>query len=115
MKKIKVSIFAVMAIVMGIAASAFTTKTPAKSPDTLFFYKYQLTSTTQANIQNIANYKRESLSCSGTNHVCGILLPTDQGANQQPLASEFNPEKTPLWDSEQASASVDPDVIKMRN
>jgi len=116
MKKIKVSIFAVIAIVMAIAASAFTSKEAnVKSPEALFFYEYTSSSTLQADIQNIANYSRQSQSCSGSNHVCGVLLPTDQPVGAQPVTSEFNAEKSDLWDSEQAQSSVDPTKIIMRN
>lgn len=115
MKKIKVSIFAVIAIVMGIAASAFTPKEVLNKSDNLFYYRYASSQTDQTNIQTISNYERSSLSCSGTNHVCGVLLPTDKSLGQQPDASEFNAEKGDLWTSEQAGTSVDPDIIKMKN
>ena len=97
MKKFKVSIFAVIAIVMGIAASAFTAKeSVVKSPNAGFFYQYNSSSTAQADIQNISLYARASQSCSGSDHVCGVLLPTDKPVGQQPVTSEFNAEKSCL-------------------
>lgn len=115
MKNLKISVFAVIAIVMGIAVSAFTEKSPVTSPDTLYFYEYTSSSTAQADIQNIANYQRETESCGGGDHVCGVFLPTNKPSGQQPVASEFNAEKSDLWDSEDAGTSVDPALIKMRN
>lgn len=116
MKNLRMSLFAAVAIIMGIAASAFTTKeVPAKSSNLQYFYEYTSSSTAQSDIQNIANYARASDDCTGSNHVCGVYLPTNKPLGQQPVASEFNAEKSDLWDSEQAGASVDPGVIKMRN
>lgn len=116
MKRFKISIIAVFALVLAIGASAFTSKKASvKSPATLYFFEYTSSSTSQAAIQNIANYARESLSCSGSHQVCGVFLPTDKPVGQQPVASEFNAEKSDLWDSEQAQTSVDPATIKMRN
>lgn len=115
MKRIKISIIAVIAIVMGIASSAFTAKSPVKSPATLYFYQYTSSSTAQADIQNIANYQRAPESCGGGDHVCGVFLSTNKPSGQQPVVSEFDAEKSDLWESEDAGTSVDPALIKMRN
>lgn len=107
--------FAVLAIVMGIAASAFSLEnTDVEFKDASFFYLYTSNSTAQTDIQNISNYERDDLSCDDGSHVCGVYLSTDKAAGQPPVSSEFNAVKPDLWSSEQAGSATIP-VIEMRN
>jgi hypothetical protein len=115
MKHLKISMIAVLAIIMGIAASAFSLKnTGVNSHADLFFYLYTSNSTAQADIQNISNYERDDLSCDDGAHVCGVYLSTDKAAGQPPVTSEFNVVKPDLWSSEQAGSATIPE-IEMRN
>lgn len=107
--------FAVAAIIIGIAASAFSLKnTEVKSKAASYFYLYTSSSTAQSDIQNISNYQRDDLGCDDGAHVCGVFLATDKATGQPPVASEFNAVKTNLWSSEQAGSATDLS-IKMRN
>jgi len=106
-------IFGLAAIAIAFAASAFTTTENIANRSTAF-YKYKLTTYTQAQIENPANYQRENAPCSTGEHVCGVSLPTDNGALSQPDADEFDNVKADLWSSEQADAASIAE-IKMRN
>lgn len=75
-----------------------------------YFYRYTSSSTSQTDIQNIANYQRSNLSCDGANHVCGVYLATDKPLGQQPIASQFNAVKSDLWLSEQGAAPTLPSI-----
>lgn len=79
-----------------------------------YFYRYTSSSTSQTDIQNIANYQRSNLSCESGEHLCGVYLNTDKPLGQQPLPSEFNAVKTNLWTSEQAGNPALPN-ISMKN
>lgn len=115
MKHLKISMIAVIAIVMGIAASAFNLKNAEVQPkNASYFYLYTSTSTAQGDIQNISNYERNPLNCNTGSHVCGVNLPTDQPTGQPPVSSEFDAAKANLWSSEQAGSATDVS-IKMRN
>lgn len=116
MKKFKVSMVVLIALVCGISLTAFTGRHTVKQPAaTGFFYEYTSASTAQADIQNINNYERSTSSCGGGAHVCGVFLPTDKALGQAPVPSEFNAQKVDLWDSEQNGQSTNPGVIEMRN
>jgi hypothetical protein len=75
MKKFKISLLAIFAIVIGIAGSAFTTRPSVKPLDT-YFYKYQPNNTdglmVDANWQSIPSV--ESASCSGNGVICVVHL-----------------------------------------
>ncbi|MBB6498972.1 hypothetical protein [Pedobacter cryoconitis] len=83
--------------------SADTSKAITGKKVLQYFYRYTSSSTSQADIQNIANYQRSNLSCDGANHVCGVYLATDKPQGQQPVATQFNAVKSDLWLSEQAA------------
>lgn len=112
---------AIASLVLLIAISftfAFKSADPIKA-DTgkrvvQYFYRYTSSSTSQTDIQNIANYQRSNLSCDGANHICGVYLATDKPLGQQPIASQFNTVKSDLWLSEQAAAPTLP-TISMRD
>ena len=61
MKKIKVSIFAVIAIVMGIAASAFTTNVKPKAFDATYYY---VGNNTLAQMQDPDEWLNSGTACS---------------------------------------------------
>ncbi|UOE52562.1 hypothetical protein MTO98_15910 [Mucilaginibacter sp. SMC90] len=103
----KRKLLGVLAIVIAVSASAFTTKKANSN-----FYVYTSASTLQADIQNASNYQSSTLTpCSGATDVCGVTLTTSRPAGQTPVATEFNAEKANLWSSQQAhspaNASID--------
>ncbi|KQN35821.1 hypothetical protein ASE92_06650 [Pedobacter sp. Leaf41] len=106
-------IFGLAAIAIAFAASAFTTTENASNRST-YFYKYKLTTYTQAQIENPANYERAVDNCGLGAHVCGVSLDTDNGPSSQPDADEFDNVKAELWSSEQADVATLAE-IKMRN
>ena len=63
MKKIKVSIFAVIAIVMGIAASAFTAHLKPKAIDATYYY---VGDNTLAQMQEPAKWLNSGTACNPT-------------------------------------------------
>ncbi|WP_316801450.1 hypothetical protein [Pedobacter frigidisoli] len=108
-----------MAVVLGLATvagmSAFTRSDGEKENNRVgYFYKYKLTTYTQAQIENPANYQREDQNCTTGSHVCGVSLATDNGSLAAPDTDEFNDVKDALWASEQADAAQITE-IKMRN
>jgi hypothetical protein len=116
MKRSKISRLSVIALVLGMTASAFTTSsTGVVKNDGPFFYRYTSNSTAQEEIQSISNYKRNTLNCSTGIDVCGVFLSTDEGINQPPVQEEFDLVKDDLWLSEDGHSSTDPDLIKMKN
>lgn len=79
------------------------------------FYRYKLTTYTQAQIKSPANYERiDDLSCADGINVCGVYLPTDNGTLSQPNSTEFDAVKNDLWASEQADEAVSEDIL-MKN
>jgi hypothetical protein len=75
MKKLKISLLAIFAIVIGIAGSAFTVKPVVKKMNN-YFYQYQPNNTdglmVDANWQSIPSV--ESASCSGSGVICVVHL-----------------------------------------
>lgn len=106
MKKIKIA-SALLAVVF-VMASAFSPST------TVYFYKFNGPSLTQGEIQDYTNYDRATLSCTGSDDVCGVELPTNTGIGNDPVESEFDVFKTDLWTSQQQHAAQEPE-IKMEN
>ncbi|SEN01499.1 hypothetical protein SAMN05192574_102182 [Mucilaginibacter gossypiicola] len=105
----KNKVLGVLAIVIALSASAFTTK---KANSNFYIYTG---STSQADIQNISNYQSSTLApCSGSSDVCGVTMTTSRPAGQTPVASEFNAEKANLWSSQQGHAAADGN-IEMKN
>jgi len=103
---------AAFGLVLVFAGSAFTT---ANGSRVGHFYRYKLTTYTQAQIQSPANYERiDDLSCNDGINVCGVFLPTDNGSLSQPSAAEFNAVKGDLWASEQADEAISENIL-MKN
>lgn len=115
MKKIKISLFAIIAIVMGVAGSAFTNNPVEKVNSVTYFYEYTSSSTLKDDVQNIDNYVRRTKSCNSGIHVCGVSLEATNPSSQKPDVQLFNDVKDDLWASEQNGTSTIPGVIEMRN
>jgi hypothetical protein len=105
MKKL---IIPVMAIAMAFGTSAFTAKITTSS-----FYKYNGTTFTQANIQNINNYTADTSAgdCTDVQNVCGVELSTAKTVGQTPVPAEFSSESSALWASQQAHSPSDDAVL----
>lgn len=103
MKKLFIPAFA---LVIAFAGSAFTAKKTSGS-----FYRYTSTSHAKVDIQNINNYVRDENGCDDGSDVCGVTLPTDEGAGNQPDATEFSSESTNLWNSQSSGTAQDSNVI----
>lgn len=96
---------AVIALVVsiGFAFGFYGLKQKPALPDakaTGYFYRYVLTTYTEAQIKDISNYVRSEVGCEPGEHVCGVILPTDTGSGQQPNSTEFDAVKNDLWSSE---------------
>jgi hypothetical protein len=100
----KMKFLGILAIVIAISASAFTTKHATSN-----FYIYTSGSVAQADIQNINNYLASSSDpCTATDaNVCGVTLSTAHTDGTTPVVSEFNAEKTDLWTSQQNGTRAD--------
>ncbi|HEY8659195.1 MAG TPA: hypothetical protein VIL78_09165 [Hanamia sp.] len=85
MKKIKVSIFAVIAIVMGIAASAFTVPS-AHLTDAWF----TINAGADPNLASSYTYVGTSSPCSGSSVLCAIEGVRDGSNPDQPLQSSVD-------------------------
>lgn len=104
---------AVIALVMGIAGSAFSTsKTAGK--DTSTFYRYMSTSTDVEEVKSISNYQSSILGCGGGSHVCGVQLTTAKVLEAQPDPEEFDDVKAALGQSETSGEAQLP-TISMRD
>jgi hypothetical protein len=107
----KFKFLGILAIVIAISASAFTTKKASSN-----FYIYTSGSVAQADIQNINNYVASSSDpCNRADaNVCGVTLTTAHTDGSTPVVSEFNAEQTNLWTSQQNSAPADTHIT-MKN
>lgn len=73
MKRIKISRIAVIALVMGIAASAFTNQKPSLERQSTNWYKFVGTSYTLQNVLDHDQYEYvPSQPCSGSSAICGV-------------------------------------------
>jgi hypothetical protein len=95
MKQIKVSIFAVIAIVMAIAASAFTKvkHSNAIHPSTLTWFRFAGSDPTDpVQVKNYMNYTwTDGQPCSGsTNQICAVQVDGIASSGQHP-SSVFSP------------------------
>ena len=104
MKKIflAIAIVAVAAVVFAFTPKSKATQSGSIAdllkPTTTYFYKYTSTSTLIEDIQNRANYQRQSPDCSEEEgELCGVYLPSNTGINNQPSEIEFNAVKADLW------------------
>jgi hypothetical protein len=89
MKRLKISMFAVIAIVMGIAASAFTTSkmtSPDKGQLTTTWFQFMGTDPTDVSqVQDNTNYSYGTgLPCSGSNRICAVFTDGVASADEQP-------------------------------
>lgn len=100
----KFKFLGILAIVIAISASAFTTK-----PTTSNFYVYTSGSVAQADIQNINNYLASASDpcTAGDDNVCGVTLTTAHTVGTTPVPAEFNAEQTNLWTSQQNGKRAD--------
>lgn len=103
MKKL---IIPVVAIVLAISSSAFTAKTTSG-----FLYQYVGSGTSQTDLQDVNNYQRVSADpCDAGSDVCGVILATDEGIGNAPDQTEFDAEKTNLWNSQHDGEAKDTNI-----
>lgn len=102
---------AALAIAVSYGLMSFGEGKQSSDSQTGYFYEYTSSSTDREDIENINNYQRSSVSCEGDEHVCGVLLPTDNGLGNPPLQTEFDPLVDDLWNSEQSGSATHPQVI----
>lgn len=90
MKHFKISMFAVIAIVMGIAASAFTTSkadNPDKGKVLTNWYQFMGDPTILSEVQDYTKYSYEGgTACSGSDLVCAVKTTGAITAHHQPDA-----------------------------
>jgi hypothetical protein len=91
MKHLKISMIAVLAIIMGIAASAFTTsngKSPDKGKLTIAWFQFMGSDPTDVSqVQDNTNYSYvNGLPCSGSNRICAVNTDGVASQNGQPDA-----------------------------
>lgn len=88
MKKFKISVFAVIAIVMGIAASAFTSPNfhSNKKPLVITWFQFMGSDPTNvADVQNYMNYQYVNGSpCSGSSKICAVDVNGIASSGQHP-------------------------------
>jgi hypothetical protein len=103
MKHLKISIVAVVAIVMGIAASAFTSKKIVKdeAPETMTWFQFTGSDPTNvAQVQNYLNYSyTDGQPCSGlTNKICAVEANGVASPGQHPSSAFSSTLKSELQD-----------------
>ncbi len=103
MKRLKISTFAVIAIIMGIAASAFTSSkviNPSKGP--LAFTWFQFMGSDPNNlsqVQNYLNYNYQTgLPCSGSSKICAVETNGTATVGQHPSSAFSTTLKNELSD-----------------
>ena len=100
MKKFKVSLMAVLAIVIGIAASSFTTQKPA--PSTMNWYEY--VGTDPANADHYQLLTSEPICEELPIEVCAVQ--TNEGASGKPDQDELDAIKSASSDFEQQANNL---------
>ena len=89
MKKFKISLFAVIAIVMGIAASAFTAP-KVKLTDAWF----TINGSADPSLASSYTYSGTTSPCSGKDELCAIKGTKDPLQPMQPRQADVNAAKT---------------------
>lgn len=93
MKKFKISMIAVMAIVLGIAASAFTSVKvhPPKGVLTVSWFKYTGDPTDLTQLQTNTMYDNESVEpCNGEDLICAVhYTALSSGLHPAPFDAAF--------------------------
>jgi len=95
MKRFKISMIAVFALILGIAASAFTTnrQTSQKTGKlTITWFQFMGSDPTDlTQVQDNTNYSYQTgLPCSGSNHICAVQTDGVASVGEQP--AEFSQE-----------------------
>jgi|GEM_PF-1918049 len=94
MKKFKISMFALIAIVMGIAASAFTSPAIHSNKKPLVTTWFQFMGSDPTNVgqvQNYLNYQYVNGSpCSGSSKICAVDVDGIASPGQNP-SNAFSP------------------------
>lgn len=98
MKHFKISFLAVFAVVLGIAASAFTTK--GKSTEsgkfTIAWFQFMGSDPTDlSQVQDNTNYSYQTgLPCSGSNRICAVHTDgiATQGEQPSPFSDQLKSE-----------------------
>ena len=98
MKKL---IIPMLAIALAFSSSAFI---PKKSNSN--FFRYNGVSYTSTAIQTASNYAafESEDECTATENICGVTLGTAKAIGNPPDGTQFNAEKTNLWNSQVAHA-----------
>lgn len=89
MKHFKISMIAVVAIVMGIAASAFTLPKAPRSEGW-----FTINPNSDPNLASSYTYSAETPACSASDVLCAIEGTQDPVHPTQPLQSDVNSAKT---------------------
>lgn len=90
MKGIKISMIAVIALVMGIAGSAFTTQQPLQGKDhpaTTAWFKFMGDPSDLSQLKNNVNYTFvDGQPCSGDDVICAVLYSGTASSGHHPDA-----------------------------
>ena len=90
MKRLKISTFALIAIIMGIASSAFTAQKQIKAnnhPLTTTWFKFMGDPTNLTQLKDNTEYSYvDGLACSGQAVICAVLYTGAAASGQHPDA-----------------------------
>jgi len=114
MKKIKVSIFAVIAIIMGIAASAFTAQKPAKvqHPSTTTWFKFMGDPSNLSQLKDNTEYSYvDGQPCPGQDVICAVQYTGNStaGSHPDPFSSSFQSRITNVYNGSTDAAISEED------
>ena len=111
MKKFKISMFALIAIVMGIAASAFTARKPVKAsnhPLATTWFKFMGDPANLTELEDNTEYSYvDGLACSGQDVICAVLYTGTPASGDHPdaFSSAFKTRITNVY-----NGSTDPAI-----
>ncbi len=103
MKKIKVSLFGLLAIAFGVAGSAFTSGSAhnGQAPLTVRWYEFMGDPTSLTQVKDNTKYQYTSgLPCSGSHAICAVQTTggTGSGAHPDSFSSTLKTELTTVFD-----------------
>ncbi|KAA9038741.1 hypothetical protein FW778_14450 [Ginsengibacter hankyongi] len=112
MKRLKISMFALFAIVLGIAASAFTSRhetSVKKGPETIAWFQFMGDPTSLAQVKDNTEYQYQGgLPCSGSNAICAVQTNgvATSGHNPDPFSSTLKTELTNVFNGTNTYADI---------
>jgi hypothetical protein len=114
MKKFKISMIAVVAIVMGIAVSAFTAQKPAKAnhPLTTTWFKFMGDPSNLSQLKDNTEYSYvDGLPCSGQDIICAVQYTGNAtvGSHPDPFSSAFQSRITNVYNGSTDAAISEED------